>query len=123
MGSREKTADWLERKTCVIGFDLSLKFLGDLGVSAVNQFNAYCMKVEVQMKSSRFRRWFWTQVDFWRFAFVDAADATHQAAHRQLAPGIGEEDFAGAGATIAPTLQDGQVLVAFDSTGWLGSRE
>jgi hypothetical protein len=32
-------------------------FLGVLGVSAVNQFDAYCMKAEARMKSLHLRHW------------------------------------------------------------------
>jgi len=71
------------------------------------------MKAEVHMKVYISGAGFGPQFNFRRFAFVHAADAPHQAPHRKLASAIAKKNLAGARATIAPALQDREVLVAF----------
>ncbi len=60
------------------------------------------------------------ECDLRRFPFVNPSDSPYQAPHRQLSPGVGEENFARPGAAIAPALQDREMLHALDRTGGLG---
>ena len=55
------------------------------------------------------------------FSFIDAADAAHDAAHRQLAFRVGEKNLSFAGSAIAPTFEDGEVLHALNRTAQFGA--
>ena len=47
-------------------------------------------------------------------AAEDARDAADDAAHGEFALGVSEENFAGASATVIPTLEQGDVLHGFE---------